>query len=78
MGMVISTTIMIGVIVTGLVYIVHPPIGHEIAKRAAKVALALFAAYQILSYLWMDRIGRLLLIATVVSIVASLARGRKE
>jgi hypothetical protein len=74
----IKSVIILGLVFTGLVYIVHPPAAREIAKRTGKVAVALFISDEILSYLWADRVGRSLLIATVVFIVAALARGRKE
>lgn len=76
--MLIQTAIIVGVILTGLVCIVHPPAGRKIAKRAASVVLAIFAIDEILSYLWANRIGRLLLIVAAIFIVAALARVQKE
>jgi hypothetical protein len=66
-------------VVTGMFYIVPLSTGRcEIVRRTAKVALALFVIDKLLSYLWADRIGRLLLIATIVFMVAKLVRGRQE
>ena len=49
--MLFQSVLMLGAVLTGLVYIVHPLTGREIAKRTGKIALALFAIDQALAYL---------------------------
>ena len=72
------TFIMFGVITTGLVYLVNPAVGREIAKRLAKVAVVIIATDQIISCLWGNGTGKVMLLVAVALALASLARRRKE
>jgi hypothetical protein len=74
--MLISTILIFGAILAGFVHIVHPPTARRIATWTAKVVLGTFAAEAILSYLWADRIGRLLLISAAILALTMLVRRR--
>ncbi|HLG95965.1 MAG TPA: hypothetical protein VKX49_06610 [Bryobacteraceae bacterium] len=67
----------LGIVITGLVYMVHPDTGKEVAKRGAKVVLVVFAIHEALSYLWSGWTGRLVLIAAGILILGALGKGRK-
>jgi len=71
-GTLFQTVLMLGIVLTGLAYIVNPSAGKEIAKRTGTVALAVFAADQALAYLWSSGIGALLLIATILFVIAKI------
>ncbi len=73
----VNGLLIVAVCLTGLIYIVTPPAGREIAKRTAKVVLVLFVIDAALSYLWRDWTGRLLLIATGIFLLARVHE-RKE
>lgn len=77
-GVLFKSVLMLGIVVTGLVYIISPSHGKEIAKRVCTVAIAIYAANFAVSYLWSDGVGRFLLIAVVISLAAKLASGRGE
>ena len=73
-GMLFDYILKLGVVITGLVYMVHPATGKEIVRRVGMVALAVFAANQALSYLWSNGIGRLLLIGLIVFVFSQGCR----
>ena len=73
-----QSVLMLGVVLTGLLYIVHPPTGKEIAMRTGTVALAVFAIDQALSYLWSSGIGKLLLMGVIGFIAAKLLRAGNQ
>jgi uncharacterized protein YjeT (DUF2065 family) len=68
----------LGVIVTGLVYVVHPASAREIAKRVATLALALLLISQAVACLWADAMGKMVLIAALACIVAKLRRSSRD
>jgi hypothetical protein len=76
--MLVQSVLVIGVILTGLAYICHPPAAREIAKFFGKAALGLFAIEVILAFLWEDRLGRFLLVVAAMLAIIRLVCGRRE
>jgi glycerol uptake facilitator-like aquaporin len=70
------SAVVLGMTVAGIILIVHPPTGRDVARRFGVALLALLAANTALSYLWSEWTGRLVLVVLILLLIGKGERGR--